>query len=68
MGRDSGLLHVDKLKDSLQRQVRALMMDNNIIDFLTDCVENSSLVFKDELNWIRGKSREEEEEEEPPVP
>ena len=54
VGKDSGLLHVDKLKDTLQRRIRALKTDNDVVDFLNDCVTNTQIVFRDELKWVRG--------------
>ena len=54
VGKDSGLLHVDKLKDTLQRRIRALKTDNDVVDFLNDCITNTQIVFRDKLKWVRG--------------
>ena len=53
VGKDSGLLHVDKLKDTLQRRIRALKTDNDVVDFLNDCVINTQIVFRNKLKWVR---------------
>ena len=44
---------MDKLKDTLQRRIRALKTDNNVVNFLNDCVTNTQIVFRDELKWVR---------------
>ena len=54
VGKNSGLLHVDKLKNTLQRRIRALKTDNDVVDFLNDCVTNTQIVFRNELKWVRG--------------
>ena len=54
VGKDSGLLHVNKLKDTLQRRIRALKTDNDMVDFLNNCVTNTQIVFRAELKWVQG--------------
>ena len=43
---------MDKLKDTLQRRIRALKTDNDMVDFLNNCVTNTQIVFRDELKLV----------------
>ena len=54
LGRDSGVLTCHTLKESLQRQIRQLATENEVMIFLNECVDNPQVVFHQELERLRG--------------